>query len=460
MSSNGRVHDFSKFYREYARGGIHAASAAAMTAFGLLTIYHDVFALLAVVSYVVPALYAYAERGSGVDSEPNRGRDADASRSEPASTMDPSESDAGSAGEAERDDRGSGERRERAGSRPPPSATAGRSDGVVDDGDVSEVGENEDEWEKSDGSHSDGADENKGEWTSVDSPVTVDFSDAVAAGDGVYAVGEDGVVLARQGDEWSAVLENGPGAQGENLTGIEATDDGRAVWVAGDGGALGRLDAESNRHTDYSAPDGDTSTVTDLAVVGRAGEEIVVLVNGSGEVRRGEYDGERVRWGDAQKPGSGSSFAAVSFADGECGYLVDTNGSVFRTTDGGERFDKVGIDDAGALTAVAPIPDDPGDAEAFVTEDDGTVYRFDGTRWTPRRPTEESLWSLAADSKRRLLAVGDHGTVIERTDARWQSEETPTDETLRGVCLGPNDAVAVGDDGVVLERRARSRSSE
>jgi len=51
-------------------------------------------------------------------------------------------------------------------------------------------------------------------------------------------------VLARGADSWESVLEDGPSANGETLRGVDATDDGQAVWFAGDGGALGHYDIE------------------------------------------------------------------------------------------------------------------------------------------------------------------------------------------------------------------------
>ncbi|KTG08382.1 hypothetical protein AUR64_19310 [Haloprofundus marisrubri] len=482
MSSNGRVRDFSKFYREYARGGVHAASAAAMTAFGLLTIYHEAFAVLAVLAYVVPALYVYAERDADGNHVEHR------EHSEHSSTTETTESQVSSAGSRENasDEKHRTEGVE--GRRPKPSArpssTSDPDGGEVDEpeaeieagtkagsrrGDDAETIDSDPGTTDNDAGANDDAsgDETAGDdrtWTTVESSVGIDFSDAVVAGDNAYAVGEDGRVLTRTDDGWSTVLADGPAAEGENLTGIDATTDGAAVWVAGDGGALGRIDTASNRHTDYSAPDGDTDSLTDLAISGRAGEETILLVNGSGAVRRGEYDGKGVRWDELQKPGSGSSFAAVAFADARRGYLADTNGSVFRTADAGESYEEIGIDDAGALTAVVSAPESMTDVEVYVAEDDGTVHRFDGTRWTPSRASEESLWALSADSATgsttdsltdsatRLVAVGDHGVVLDGTDERWETEETPTDESLRGVALGAECEVAVGDDGVIIER--------
>ncbi|WP_224335568.1 sialidase family protein [Haloprofundus halobius] len=466
MSSNGQVRDFSTFYREYARGGVHAASAAAMTAFGLLTIYHEAFAVLALLSYVVPALYVYAERNNGDERE----SDAEVARSAGTDRSDASTAETSSASveederserrkdDSQREQRKQGEQSERGGRSERDGPRPSTPDDVEIDASSADVAANA-------GSADDEGTVDPEDWVSVDSPVNVDLSDVVAAGGGAYAVGEDGYVLVRTDDGWATVLEDGPGADGENLTGVDVSDDGRAVWLAGDGGALGRIDTASDRHTDHSAPGGDTSTVTAVAVVGDAGAETVVLANGSGEVRRGEYDGERVRWGEPVKPGSGSSIAAVSFADAERGYLADTNGSVFRTTDGGETYDVLGIGDAGTLTAVAPVvgEESAANAEAFVTEDDGTIRRYDGAQWTPVRPTEEGLWAIAVEPRTDrvvAVAVGEHGTVLERDGGDWKRRETSPDETLRGVGVAADRRVAVGDDGTILERRRAHRPTE
>ncbi len=53
-----------EFYREYTHTAIHAAAAAALTAFGLLVFVDPLFVVLAIASYVGPPLVLY---GIGAD---------------------------------------------------------------------------------------------------------------------------------------------------------------------------------------------------------------------------------------------------------------------------------------------------------------------------------------------------------------------------------------------------------
>ena len=286
-------------------------------------------------------------------------------------------------------------------------------------------------------------------WETADTPTEESLLDVVATADGAYAVGENGVVLAREDDGWAVAVEGGPTANGNPLRGVDATADGGAVWFAGDSGVLGRY--AEGKLTDHSAPEDRTSTWTDVAVTGTAGDERVHLVNGSGELLRGRYDDGRVSWGEVEKPGSGSSISAVSFVDDDRGYLCDTSQGVYGTTDGGESYERVGIDDANAaFTGV-----DAAGSMVVVSCDDGAVFRYDGSVWTRLRAAERELSAIdLADESG--LAAGDAGTVVELVDGGWETVEAPVDADLSGVTIGQSGSdesdIAVGTDGTVIER--------
>lgn len=291
------------------------------------------------------------------------------------------------------------------------------------------------------------------------------LQDVVVTGERAYAVGADGGVFARDSGDWTAILDDGPGAQSNALHGVDAVEDG-GVWFVGEGGAVGRLDPETGRHVDYSAPNEDTSAITDLAVAGRPQGETILLADGSGRIRRGQYDGTdgAPAWDEPTTPGSGSSVTGIALLDDSVGYACDSNQSVFRTTDGGRSFDRIGIDGAdGTLTDIAPIENE----ECLAAADDGVCHRFDGTTWTPSKLGEDALWALSVRDDNRL-ACSDGGLVYERradaqrrgdisdegaTDAGgWRRELTPATVPLRGCSLGVSTAVAVGDEGTVVER--------
>ena len=403
--------EFFRFYREYAQTGVHAASAAALTAFGLLMQFHEGFAVVAFLAYVVPLTYRYRQTGDDDSSaraerEPEHGTGSGSDSDSDSDADFHSESQNVAVGESD-------ETR--------PSAT----------------------------------------WEHVEISADADLLDVVDVaetdeGPTAYAVGEGGVVLEREQGEWDTILEDGPAAAANTLRGIDATIDGRAVWFTGDGGALGRVDVETGRHTDHSAPNDDTSTWSDVAVTGDDGQETLVLVNSSGQVLRGQYDGETTRWQSPVKPGSGSSIAAVESVDSDENgaeadvqfYAADTNGQVFQST-AGREWEAIGVDDAGALTDVGV-----GSAELLVTADDGKIHRYDGAVWTPAHRSESALRGVAGDDA-VAVAVGDGGTVLERINGSWEHGAPIGAESLTAVCLtaGQAEALAVGEAGTVLERR-------
>jgi photosystem II stability/assembly factor-like uncharacterized protein len=156
-----------------------------------------------------------------------------------------------------------------------------------------------------------------------------------------------------------------------------------------------------------------------------------------------------VAWDEPEKPGSGSSLAGVALIDGSKGYACDTSQCVFETADGGRTFEDVSPDAVeGTFTDVAASDTGP-----VVSDDDGVLYRRGGTTWTPERLGADPLWALDRDGERGI-ACGEAGTVYEldADDTRWREASTPTTAPLRGVALGSTRALAVGEDGTVLER--------
>lgn len=462
---------FFTFYREYAHTGLHTITATALTAFGLLTFVHRGFVVLAIAVYVIPPIYIYltrngeapepidtgvnggqaniseqpngADAASGVDSDtegPGTGTVSDAR--EPATSEEPSagpESTASTTGgsHAERGEKGT------AGSESPaegmdaetkggssPSAEDTSEEHEVRGGPASAAVADTDEGEEA-------------EWVETDSPTDETLHDAVSAGEDAYAAGEGGVLLAREDDDWELALESGPAAESTTLRSVDATDDGEAVWVAGDGGVLGRYDPTTTRHTDHSAPAGITDNWSGLAVAGTAGGERLALVNGSGQVLLGEYDGSEVEWEEPVKPGSGSSMSAITFLDESIGYCCDTNAGVYRIE--GSEFERVGIEDASGFDALAATPE-----TVAVASDDGTLQRFDGSVWTPVRVAEGALNGLATDGE-EWLAVGAGGTIHENHEGDWEAVDSPTEADLHGVTVG-GVSVAVGAGGTVVGR--------
>lgn len=298
----------------------------------------------------------------------------------------------------------------------------------------------------------------EGDWTEADVPVESGLASAANSLFGPVAVGDGGTLISRTIAGWETLLETGPTTQSNPLNDAAVTDDGEHVWFAGGSGVIGQYDVVEHELTDYSAPgveepDGSINEMTitweALDVAGDAGEERLVFANGSGEVLSGRYDGETVEWGEAVKPGGGSSVGGAAFLDESTVYVTDTNSMVYRSDDGGESWESIGIDGASvALYDVAASAED----DVSATGGDGSVFRYNGAVWTKNNAGGESLFGIDRDLDYGL-AVGGSGTALTRTLYGWEEDETPTDATLQDVVFTDDFLeVAVSEDGTILER--------
>lgn len=400
---------FGAFFRRYTKTWVHAVATAALTAFGLLTFLHRFFAVLALAAYVVPPVALYLG-GSATTA---------------------------AAGSTERDDSPTGAAVTDAGSAAPAADDGGAADPP---------------------------------WTASGAPTEEALLDVAVADGRAYAVGDDGGVFAANGaDEWTTVVDDGPSADSNALRGVDAAGDG-GVWFAGDGGALGRIDPSTGRHVDLSAPEGDTSSIAAIAAASDGADEIVLLADGSGRLRRGRFRDGELAWAEPMTPGSGASVVGVAMPDPTTAYACDSDQSVFRTRDGARSFERIGVDGTGGtLTDVTAIAVADGGACA-ASADDGVVHRFDGTNWTPDALGDGAIFSIAARDGHEL-ACGDGGVVYERGAdagdsensgaaagrADWRPYPTPATVPLRGCAIDGSLAVAVGERGTVVVRSVSGR---
>ncbi|MGQ3411207.1 hypothetical protein ACT4ML_02960 [Natrinema sp. LN54] len=305
------------------------------------------------------------------------------------------------------------------------------------------------------------AQSNDGEWTQAESPTDKALNDAVDTAAGPFAAGADGNVIARGEGGWRKVVDYGPQARSRRLTGIDATDDGSAVWFVGGSGVIGEYNVETQTLTNYSAPKGKTSTWEDCAVRGTAGEnERVSFVNGSGELLVGvRQDSGAMQYEAVIEPGGGSTIPGIDFHAREAGHVCTTSQFVGETTDGGQTWEQIGIDFAGgAFFDLASR----GERDVNVAAGSGIVYRYDGFRWTPHVVDDQRRAIRAVDRDGSAgLAAGDGGTIYERQSAgQWQQYETAVESKLDGVATGSAYDVAVGDGGTILERAVASSDTD
>lgn len=287
-------------------------------------------------------------------------------------------------------------------------------------------------------------------WRTVETPTRKGLNDAVMTVDGPYAVGKSGLVLARRGDEWRTVVEEGPNGGSNTLEAADVTDDGQTMWTAGDSGALGRYDAMAGEMEDFTAPREKTSPWAGVAVDGKTDSERLFLVNGSGELLPGRWTNAGIKWGEVTKPTGGESATAVDVADGVA-YVADTAGGVYRRSEmGSGEWSAVGIRDVDTeLHDLAAVDGSLLNAAA----DEGSIYVYNGYNWLQLRAGETTLHAIDRE-RGRGLAVGNDGTVHAIEENNWTTDSTPTSKTLHGCTLGTSSYadVVVGSDGLVLER--------
>ncbi|GGL46561.1 WD40/YVTN/BNR-like repeat-containing protein [Halocalculus aciditolerans] len=307
--------------------------------------------------------------------------------------------------------------------------------------------------------------ETKNGWQTVDSTVEGTLYDTVMSTAGPVAVGGDGVVLLREPGGWRPILEHGPHVAGNGLLAADRTDDRSAVWFVGGGGAVGRYDVRSKTLIDFSAPGGKTSSWADLSVVGSAGDERVFLINGSGEFVAGDFYDGGVDWSDVlqtdakgvseeqgipeDEPGSGSSALGLDFATSNVGFACDTTSGVYRTTNAGQSWQKIGIEDAQVgFQDVAALPN----GRVVVAGGGGLLYSYNGSSWRKQQIGDDNIYALETGT--RTVASGANGVVYEKGSSGWESTQTSTSSALYGMAYdrtGNYPDIAVGDSGVIVE---------
>lgn len=291
-------------------------------------------------------------------------------------------------------------------------------------------------------------------WEKVASPTSKTLYGAVDTVEGPFAVGAGGNVLARRQSGWQKVVEYGPQARSRLLTAVDATDDGKAIWFVGGSGVIGEYRVDTETLTNYSAPKGKTSTWEGCAVRGEAGKnERLYFVNSSGELLVGvRQDSGVVKYEKVIKPGGGSTIPAIDFYTRKKGHVCSTSQFVAKTTDGGDNWQRIGIDFAG--TGFFDIAS-AGRQDVNVAAGNGIIYRYDGFRWTPHVVDDgrQSVRAIDRDGKNGL-AAGSGGKVYERqSTGQWRRYQTSVATSLRGVARGDNGIdVAVGNGGTIVER--------
>ena len=286
------------------------------------------------------------------------------------------------------------------------------------------------------------------EWTVEEMPVGSTLYDVAYTAEGAYAVGAGGVVLARNEGRWRKVLDGGPTGNGNSLYACDVTDDGDRLWFVGASGAIGEYDPVAGVLTDHSAPNDVTNNFVDVATRGEPGAANVYVGGDSGKIYYSFEDGDSGTWGNVT-PGSGSGLNALDFFGDRRGHAVDGNKTVF-VTDDGSSYDKLGIADADVNFYGV---DSDGDQSVYVSGGGGTVYNWDGSKWTATDLGDAGLRDIeVCDGGKNGYTVGGGGKVFEKSGGEWSQRDTPTGQNLKSVTRRETP-LAVGAGGVVLAEK-------
>ena len=282
-------------------------------------------------------------------------------------------------------------------------------------------------------------------WTAVETPIDSTLHDVAYTATNAHAVAEGGTVLERTDDGWEIVLQGGPTGNGNDLYGVDVTDDGERLWIVGASGAIGEYDVVTGNLVDRSAPNDHTANFNDVAVTGPAGDADVYVADDSGAIHYSFDNGEEGTW-EYEVPGSGSGLKAIEFHDARAGHAIDTNGRVFATDDG-VTWNPIGIEDADVTFYGL---DSDAAADVTVSGGNASIFAYDGSQWVPESLGDADLFDVETDGDEGYT-VGSGGVIFEQTGGEWSLNQTPVGENLKAVTTGAVD-IAVGSSATVLER--------
>ncbi|MDX6653056.1 MAG: hypothetical protein QOJ38_1837 [Solirubrobacterales bacterium] len=284
------------------------------------------------------------------------------------------------------------------------------------------------------------------------------------------------------------IIAHGPNhSQGQRIAGAGAAGGGDgSFWVATEGNVVYRYDRQTgwDRITIPGWDPGRFATNPSPAyaiAIGASGSGVVVgkhgrIANvGPGGARLDPAAG--VLCSPPGKPrtpppcGTGRDLKAASVApDGSAMVGGDSRALLYRKGSAG-AFDAINPPPAALYANITGVSL-PRSNAAWVTTDLGEIYggTFDGSDWSWKREDADEfgdslsrdtsrhnrpLWAIAIDASGHGYAVGENGTIIERTgegSPPWRRIDAGVFDELHAVTLGPGGegALISGDNGLIL----------
>src|SRR3954469_13826963 len=258
----------------------------------------------------------------------------------------------------------------------------------------------------------------------------------------------DDVTVGHSGWNWG-----NPQPQGNTLRAVEFK--GARGFAAGEFGTLLRTDDRGRSWT--GIPTGTTAAITHISIAG----DTSVVVGGGCVLRRSDDGGTSFAAIPVScKPG----IASLAFPSAQTGYLLRTDGSVSKTSDGGATFTAGGALPGTSAAGATRATDDPTDV--FFTDANtgfavtrgaggGAVYRTSdgGATWFQRSTSPQGLNGVYFPDPAIGYAVGAANTVLKTTDGgeTWTPkpvpDSVPASDLMSIRCATPSNCMVATSDG-------------
>jgi hypothetical protein len=270
-----------------------------------------------------------------------------------------------------------------------------------------------------------------GEWTCWDdgsvNPChsTLNSIDLVSSTDG-WAVGDDGLILRWDGENWTRVqgpIQPSKGSDYRSVSMVSATDG----WIAENSGHL--------LHWNGAA-------WTVFATIGGNAIEMISSTDGWLASTGGLYHWDGVTWKWVSAP-IYEIFSSLSILNPNCGWAVGFHGAIIRWD--GLSWQPVVSPTGMYLGSVEVVSEN----EVYVGGE--TLFHLVGTDWTVVSGVSPfSVYAIAMNSSTSGWAAGVDG--FSRYEAPiWRYVKLPTNNVIRDISIvADDDAWAVGEGGVIL----------
>jgi len=287
-------------------------------------------------------------------------------------------------------------------------------------------------------------------WSVSDAPKTAQLTGVETNGDVVVASGRRGLLAERTAPgEWQGLFTKGPTGNGNGILDAAVTDDGERAWYCGNSGAFGYYDFAERTPKPHKGPSNITSAFRSIAVVGEAGEERVVAVDGNGQFVQTSMDGEALTVDTVTKPGSGTALTEVLDDDGTF-YASDVSGYLYHSTNGRDwRRRRL---TSGTVQSLAFA-----DTGLAAVDENGTVYRdislFEDHSRTRKAHFGNVCPEELAAAGEVFVTAGCDGRIVPINGAEKATQPDPgPGVTYYGAeILADGTIVAAGSSGTIVE---------